>query len=243
MLKLFLFGTPRLTYNDQPIKLARRKSLALLCYLVMHPRPLGRDTLATLLWGELDQERSRSELRVSLWGINKAIGEDWLINTRDTVQLNPDKPLWTDVSAFLEAMNAPKTHHHHTDEVCVICLPHYESVVSLYTHDFLAGFGISNASEFDDWVMHTAESLRIGYLHALKKLVIGYSAQSQFEIAPRYIQRWIALDPFNEEAHRWMMCLHSWTGNKTGALGAYSACVKILADELDVEPSSVPKPC
>lgn len=238
MLKLFLFGTPRLMHDDQPVKLARRKSLALLCYLVMHPRPLGRDTLATLLWGELDQERSRSELRVSLWGINKAIGEDWLINTRDTVQLNPDKPLWADVRLFEEAINAPKAHHHHADEVCVMCLPQYENAVSLYTHDFLAGFGISNAPEFDDWVMHTAESLRIGYIHALKKLVIGYSAQSQFETSLRYAQRWIALDPFNEEAHRWLMCLHIWTGNKTASLGAYSACVKILADELDVEPSS-----
>jgi DNA-binding SARP family transcriptional activator/ATP/maltotriose-dependent transcriptional regulator MalT len=238
MLKLFLFGTPHITYHDQPIKLARRKALALLCYVAIHPQPLGRDSLATLLWSELDQERSRGELRVSLWGINKAIGDDWFITTRDTVQMNPDKPVWTDVGAFESFINTPKTHTHHPNEVCLMCLPPYEKAVALYTNDFLAGFGVSAAPDFDDWMMTQAEALRVPYHTALKKLVLGYSAQNQYETALGYAQRWLALDPFHEEAHRLIMCLQAWMGNKTGALGAYLACERILADELDVQPSA-----
>jgi len=237
MLKLFLFGTPHIIYDDQPIKLARRKALALLCYVAMHPQPLARDTLATLLWGELDQERARAELRVSLWGMNKAIGDDWFITTRDTVQMNPDKPLWIDVREFESLIAIPKTHTHHPNEVCVMCLSPYEKAVALYTNDFLAGFGISGAPDFDDWMITQAEALRVPYHTALKKLVLGYSAQNQHDTAQKYAQRWLALDPFNEEAHRLMMCLQAWMGNKTGALGAYQACEQVLADELNIKPS------
>ncbi len=237
MLKISLFGTPRINYENETIRLKRRKSLALLCYLVMKPQAIGRDSLATLLWGDYDNERSRSELRVSLWEINKALGEEWLIVNRDTVQINPDMPLWLDVRAFREAVEAPLTHQHHPDEICVACLPHYETAYELYTDDFLAGFSISGCAEFDDWQLVEAEALRLNCWNALQKLVLGNCALQQIDAGMQYAQRWLALDSFNEEAHRSVMALQMWAGNKTAALQHYHTCEQLLADELGIAPS------
>lgn len=238
MLKVNLFGAPRFTLNDEIIRAKRRKSLALLCYLVMRPHAIARDALASLLWGDYDNERARSELRVSLWEINKALGEDWLVVSRDSVQMNPDKTLWLDVQAFLQQVETPSTHPHHPDEICVACLPHYQNAYQLYTDDFLAGFTVSNSPEFDNWQLVEAEALRLTYTTVLQKLVMGHSALQQLDAGMQVAQRWLALDAFNEEAYRSMMALQMWAGNKTAALQHYRACQQILADELGVEPSA-----
>ena len=237
MLKVSLFGTPRITLNDEPIKIGRRKALALFCYLITRTKPVSRDTLATLLWSDYDAERARGDLRVSLWAINKAIGDDWLIVDRDTIQINPDKPFALDIQTFREAIQATLTHQHAPDELCVGCLPHYEVAHALYADDFLAGFTVQNSPEFEDWQLMEAESLRLSYQQVLQRLVWGNSALQQVDVGMQYAQRWLALDPFNEEAHRGIMALQAWSGNKTGALQQYHACEQILLDELDIPPS------
>ncbi len=237
MLKIFLFGTPRISLYDKPIKISRRKALALFCYLAMRDQPISRDALSNLLWSDYDPERARADLRVSLCAINKAIGDDWLVVDRDTIRISPEKPIWLDVLAFQTAVQIPLTHQHHPDEVCMACLPHYEAAYQLYTDDFLAGFTVPNVAEFEDWQLMQTEMLRLSYQQVLRKLVLGYSALQQLDAAMQYGQRWLGLDLFNEEAHRYMMCLQAWTGNKTGALQQYLTCQQILLDELGVEPS------
>lgn len=237
MLKIHLLGAPYITFNETAIRMKRRKSLALLCYLVMRPHAIARDTLASLLWGDHDNERARSELRVALWEVNKALGTDWLIVNRDNVQINPEKTFWLDVQAFREQIEAPLSHQHRPDEICVACMPHYEAAYQLYIDDFLAGFTVSNSPEFDDWQLVEAEALRMNYSAVLHKLVLGSSALQRIQAGLEYTQRWLALDAFNEEAHRYMMSLQIWSGNKTAALQHYRTCEQLLADELGIEPS------
>jgi len=77
-LKLFLFGTPRLQRDGQPLNLKRRKVLALLAYLAITGRPQSREALATLLWPEQDLSTGLTNLRSELYRLRKRLDDEVL---------------------------------------------------------------------------------------------------------------------------------------------------------------------
>jgi len=70
---LYLFGTPRVAKNGASIELNLRKGLALLAYLAVTRQPQSRDTLATLLWPEKDQQAARSNLRRTVYELGQLL--------------------------------------------------------------------------------------------------------------------------------------------------------------------------
>src|SRR5690606_31632181 len=52
-----------------------------------------------------------------------------------------------------------------------------------------------------------------------------------------HARRWLALDPLLEAPHRALMRLYARTGQRNAALRQYQACVRLLAEELNVEPA------
>lgn len=75
-----------------------RKARALLAYLAMHPdRPVSRERLTALLWGDRADEQARSSLRQSLYEL-RGLGNDFglLAVDRDTVTLRSER-LETDI--------------------------------------------------------------------------------------------------------------------------------------------------
>lgn len=99
-LRLYLFGHFRLERGVQPIHLPRRKVEVLLAHLVLHPQAHSREKLATLLWGDVRDAQARHSLRTALNSLRKQLGDDVLLTDRETVQLNPDFPLWVDAREF-----------------------------------------------------------------------------------------------------------------------------------------------
>ena len=107
---------------------------------------------------------------------------------------------------------------------------------SLYTADFLAGFTLEDAAEFDDWQTFQTESLRLELAGVLEKLAQGLAGRQQWEAAIGHARRWLALDPLHEPAHRLLMQLHAWAGDRAAAVRQYQECVKVLQAELGIEP-------
>ncbi len=63
MLLLRKLGTLELRGVDGPILVGRRKELSLLAYVARQaPKAVSRATLATLLWGDRDDQRARHML-------------------------------------------------------------------------------------------------------------------------------------------------------------------------------------
>ena len=63
LLELQLLGPPRIRVNGTPVPIGRKKALALLVYVALSGTAHTRDSLATLLWPEHDQEGARGNLR------------------------------------------------------------------------------------------------------------------------------------------------------------------------------------
>ena len=89
-LALYLLGPPQIERDGEPVKMDRRKAIALLAYLAVTGESQRRDSLVNLLWPESDSPRGRAALRRTLYALNKALASDWLAVDREVIGLQPD---------------------------------------------------------------------------------------------------------------------------------------------------------
>jgi len=238
-LKLFAFGAPRLERTGQPVAIERRKALALLVYLAVTREQHSRDTLAATFWSEYDQTRARAALRRTLAALNKVLPEQVLVADREhigLVRVGNDHGLWLDVDQFHACLALCRGHGHLEAEACPACLKPLTEAIALYRGDFLAGFTLRDPSDFTDWQLFQTETLRRELAGALERLARGHSAQQEVEPAIGYARRWLALDPFQEPAHRQLMVLYALAGQRQAALRQYADCARLLERELGVRP-------
>ena len=238
--KLYLLGAPQLELNGEAVSVDTRKAIALLAYLVMTSAGGGaqshtRDALAALLWPELDQSRSRAALRRTLSPLRRALEKRVLDVTRDTVGIRSDAALWVDAVEFRRLL-ARAGAHHHDEGLCPVCRDLLEQAVALYHDDFMAGFNLRDAPDFDEWHYFESEQLRRALAGALERLTHSYALAGDFDRALAFARRHLALDPLAEQAHRNLMQLFAWSGQRNMAVRQYRECVRILEQELGVPP-------
>lgn len=236
LLSLHLLGPPRIEVSGEPIQVDTRKAIALLAYVTITRERHRRDSLVNLLWPEYDQCHGRTTLRRTLYALRKALPDDWLDVDREAIGLHPRAEIWLDVEEFRSCQAECLTHDHEPSEVCTACLAPLTRAAELYRGDFLAGFGLKDSFDFDDWQFFQTEALRREFGSVLARLVRCYSAQGAFQPAIRYAREWLALDRLEEDAHRWLMCLYAWSGQRAAALRQYEECAKILESQLGVPP-------
>jgi DNA-binding SARP family transcriptional activator len=217
-LKLYLLGPPRVELGGAPVDLQRRKALALLIYLAVSGQAHSRDSLATLLWPELDQQRGRAYLRRDLAILNTSLPGAWLSTDREMVELNREAGLWLDVEQFQRLLAACREHGHAPENACSECVQLLAEAVALYSSDFLAGFTLRDSTEFDDWQFFQTESLRQELAMVLERLVRGLKAQGKPEAAISHARRWVMLDPLHEPAQYQLIQVYDQAGQPTAAL-------------------------
>src|SRR5215204_761080 len=229
-----LLGTPRIEYNGVPVEVDTRKAIALVAYLAVTEQSQTRDALAGLLWPEYNQSRARAALRRTLSSLGKARAEGWLRADRESVDL--DDTIWVDVTRFHDHLAGGKGHGHPESEACPECLLPLTEAVALYRDDFMAGLGLRDSVAFDDWQFFQSESLRKELAGALERLARGRGALGEWEAAIVHARRWLVLDALHEPAHRLLMTLYAWSGERAAALRQYRECVRVLDQELGVAP-------
>lgn len=233
---LHLLGSPRLERDGMPVVIQRRKVMALLIYLAVTGKSHPRDLLAALFWPEHDQSSARAALRRTLSELQKILGGKMLLVEQDSIGLQPTSDLWLDVNEFQKDLMAYSSHKHHPDDPCPNCVTALTEAVSLYKTDFLAGFTLSDSPDFDEWQILQAEIYHRELIGALSRLVLGYTADGEIAAAIDAAHFWLALDPLDETAHRHLMQLYTWNGQRSEALRQYQECVRILQQELGVSP-------
>jgi len=233
MLQVRLLGTPDVVVGGKPAEVDTRKAIALLAYLAVE-RDASRDILTTLLWAEAPPDRARATLRRTLSSLRQAVGPDALVADRNRVTLTPGAEI--DLDRFAAEIAFTSAHDHDPTDVCPDCIPHLVTATRLYRGDFLEGFSIRDAPEFEDWARTVAESLRLRMGDACHRLAVARASTGDYGGAIASTQRWIELDELHEPAHRLLMLLHAWAGDRPGAIEAYRNFVAIVDRELGVPP-------
>jgi DNA-binding SARP family transcriptional activator len=238
-LALFLLGPPRIERDGTPVTVDTRKAIALMAYLAMTRQRQSRDTLAALLWPDYDQPNARGALRRTLSTLNKALAGSSLRIEREAISIDPAGDLWLDTDNFRALLAGCRAHGHSPAEVCAACIGPLGEAIHLYTGHFLAGFSLRDSPEFDDWQLYQADTLRREFASALEHLAHCYAAMNDFKAAIHYTLEWLVLDRLHEPAHRLLMQLYAWSGQRNSALQQYRECVQILEHELGVAPLAV----
>jgi DNA-binding SARP family transcriptional activator len=220
MLTISTLGGLSIRRGDEPVTgLASRKVEALLVYLACTDRPRPREVLAEMLWEERSQSQSLANLRVVLSSLRKHLAP-YVTITRDTVALNPDAAVWLDAAELEQKLSAGQV----------------EEAVALYRGDFMAGFYVRGAPGFEDWAAIERERLRQLVLGALNDLVAYHLDVGDYAAGIRHANRLLELDSLPEQAHRHMMRLLAYSGQRGAALEQYENCRRLLQRELAVEP-------
>lgn len=236
-LRLILFGTPRLEYLGKPIKIERRKALALAAFLALAERPQSRDVVASLLWPDQDEAHARSSLRSTLRALTTVVPVEWIQADRATLNLHQEV-VGVDVSAFIKLLSRSYTHTHNPDIVCEECVTLYREALDLYQADFLAGYHLDGNAEFENWQRTQQDWLRRELGDIQRRLSQYYTETQLYDQAIKHAHQWLGLDELHEPAHRQLMRLYATTGQRAEALRQYKQCVEILDTELATPPEA-----
>ncbi|MBK8020858.1 MAG: tetratricopeptide repeat protein [Chloroflexi bacterium] len=214
MLKLQLLGGLQITLDDEPVTgFVSGKVQALLCYLALTPQQTHlRSSLAALFWGDMPDEDASTNLRQAIANLKRLL-EPYFDITRQSVAFKAEAPHWIDAVEFMRTRDA-----------------------GLYRGELLAGFGIADAPEFDDWLTSERERLHDQAISILRQQAASQQSAGSDETAIATMHRLLRLDPFQEESHRQLMMLLASSGQRPAALAQYERCREILDRELGVEP-------
>jgi predicted ATPase/DNA-binding SARP family transcriptional activator len=222
-LALHLLGAPEVMREGEPVGGFRSvKARALLFYVAARNLPQPRARLAGLLWGDLSERNANANLRKTLTNLRRLAGPHLAI-TRDAVAIEQANPPWLDVRQFETALDTggPAS---------------LEKAIDLYRGDFLDGFYVGGAPDFEAWQLAERYRLRERLLAALHRLAEREAGLGNLAAAIGHAQHLLALDALREDAHRLLMALFARDGQRARALAQYAACADLLAAELGVEP-------
>ena len=225
-ISLCLLGSFELRANDRDINPALdRKTRAILAYLAATGHPHSRQSLFSLFCQEtLDPAGT---LRWHLSRIRRQINPAIITATKETIQFNR-QAAWVDCDIFQAALDR---HPLSAD------LEELASVLDLYRGEFLAGTALSDAPEFELWLLGERARLRQLYERGLAEIVERLIAAGRYAPAIQRAQQLVQSNSLLEEAHARLAWLYAQMGQRAAALQQFERCRDLLRDELAVEPA------
>ena len=221
---LRLLGSAHLSGPHGPVtgRAAQQRRIVLLAFLGCAPdQTASRDRLLGLLWPESDEHTARHLLSDSVYLLRRALGQDAILTTGAELRLPPEE-VAVDVSAFRQAAAAGR----------------WREALSLYRGDFLDGFLVRNAGEFDHWAELERVHIRREASGAASALAAALDQQGLASEAVPWAERALELAPYDEAGFRRLLDLLVRTGNQSRAEGAARAFVERLQTDLGVAPSA-----
>jgi TolB-like protein len=206
--------------DGRDLALSTRKDRLLLAFLALNAgRPLARDRLAGLLWGDRGETQARDSLRQSLAAIRQAFRQvslDPIRAERDSVAFDP-----ADIAIDAAAFERLASEAHARAEA-----------VSLYHGALLEGIdGLT--PEFEAWLEPERERLAAIAVHLVEQIA---ETRAPSEPATCLARQLLARDPLCEPVYRALMRLHVAGGDRAAALKLYATCRDTLRKELDAAP-------
>lgn len=180
--RLRTFGTLSLAGPTDDTLLGKHRHqhrrLALLAVLaVTGEEGRSRDQLHALFWPDATQARARHSLEQLLYAIRSSIDED-VFEHADPVRLNSEV-IGSDVADFIDALEK--------DDL--------ERAVGIYRGEFLDGFYLNDAPEFEHWLDGARTRIGRRFSEALEQLAGQAVARQNHDAAVSWHRRLAETDP------------------------------------------------
>lgn len=225
-LRIAVLGKLQIHLNGEPVTdFASMKAQALLAYLAMHDHPISRAGLAGLLWGEMPEESARANLRLVLNKLKPFAA--FLTISRGEIGLDRAAGVWVDADGFSRAAEQAET----------VDLTHLQDHLRLYRGDFLYDFAVRDAPDFELWLVEMRERFRMAALRGFLVAARRAGEAGAYREGVQAARQVVALDPYNEDAHRLLMLMLVQTGQRAAALQQYEICLAVISEELGIQPA------
>jgi predicted ATPase/DNA-binding SARP family transcriptional activator/DNA-binding CsgD family transcriptional regulator len=229
-IRIRLLGGFRVSVGPQNIegeawRLRKSASLIKLLALARQHR-MSRKQAMEYLWPESDGTTASNKLRQTLHAARRALGTEGsghLVSEDGSLVLCPEAELWVDTEVFEEAALAARRSREPAA---------YRMAIDLYAGELLP------EDRFEDWAEDERADLRRVYLELLTELARLYEERGEYDPAAEVLQRVVAEEPTNEEAHTSLMRLYTISDRRGDALAQYERLEELLWKQLDAEPAA-----
>ena len=208
-------------FEDPSLGKQRRK-LALLAVLALARRPLARDYLVELFWGEQDEARARHSLSDALSHLRRVLGRDAITTRQAEVALAEATCPTVDAHELTRAAAARD----------------HARVVELYGGPFLDCVYLGSAS-FDSWVQGERSRLESLFLQACEARCTALARARAWEECAAVSARWLAVAPLSAQAAVFRLSALKMPGTVEAdrrALSEYERIAALLRREYDLAP-------
>jgi len=186
--RLTLLGPVCLTGHHRRVsrRASQQRRLALLAIVGSAPSAtVSRDRVLGLLWPDRDERAARHLLADSLFILRGALGRDAIISVGETLQLSTEH-LGTDIAEFHRALAEGR----------------WADALNLYRGDFLDGFFLRHARDFDEWLTTERARVRTLAARAASMLATQLAQSGEIAAAAAAAERALELEPSHEASAR-----------------------------------------
>jgi DNA-binding SARP family transcriptional activator/tetratricopeptide (TPR) repeat protein len=256
-MSISLLGHPEVSFEGRPLRFRIKKALALLCYLAAEGGSHPRRWLAELLWPQSDERHARTALRSALANLRKTLGEDrahdeeevqedrFLLANGDLLGVEP-RGINLDLRTLESAVELARSEASGTSpggsrvEGAVRrrdLIAHLEETLGVYQGEFMEGFSLEDAHDFELWLEAEQERWRGVFGELCQRLYSLQVEAGETRKAIDTVRLWTRHAPLDEAPYRRLVELLSVAGDSTGALLAYEDFRNTLKRRLGLEPS------
>lgn len=237
---VYFLGNYKILFNNENITTKfSKKSLGLLCYLIMNNDKFHyREKLACMFWENYKRESAYNNLRYALWQIRKVFKkytDEKIIITKGKNVISISKNLInSDVKMYLDYIKRSNETSISLDKKKNLLI----SASELYKGDFIENFYIYDISDFNDWFFNEREYLQRMYFDVQLQLSDIYIKQKKIRAAITELNKLINIDSLNEEVYYRVIKYQYMSGNRVAAVNTYKKLKHTLRNELNISPST-----
>ncbi|HEX6433021.1 MAG TPA: AAA family ATPase, partial [Gemmatimonadales bacterium] len=202
-----------------PAELLWRKHLGLLVYLARSPRGRTREHLIGLLWADKPEAAARHSLNEAIRVLRRYLGDGQVDTGVGQVRVAPGA-VRLDVDRLEELAEAGE----------------WDAASRLIAGEFLEGFSIAGASEFEDWLASERSAVRMRCIEVLARYADELLRAGQAQEASSVATRALGLDPGSEQALRIAMRSLVLAGDRASALERYEEFSARLKEAVGTTP-------
>ncbi len=211
-----LFGYPKVIENNTEISMPSGKVSAVFYYILIK-KTVSRDELASIFWSEVGEKNAKISLRNALHKIKKIFKEDVILTPNKSIlTLNENINFNIDVKKF-EANPS--------------------SNLELYTEDFLKGFYIKNAIDFEYWSSELSSFYKELFMKTSEQKIMDFFEKKEFKECKKIIYKVLNIDNFNEVLYLYLMKIYKLDNRYDKMINEYHNLKKLMNEELGIDPS------
>jgi LuxR family maltose regulon positive regulatory protein len=200
--------------NDTEWRSQRAKEIFF--YLLTFKNGRTREQISADLWPDLSPAKASSNFHINLFRARQALYPGIFIFENGCYKISPNLRISFDVADFENLIGGIDNPRQLSG-----CHAQIEKAIELYKGSFL--------KELDnEWIEVRRRELENNYIKALSALIGYYEKMREYNKATAFLEKLIAIDPYDEDVYYSIMRFHMAEKNSPMALYAYKRYAEII---------------